>query len=340
MAENSTEGGQILLFTGADVARLLPMAECVELMGQALGAVARGDAMLPERLGMWTPGGQDLLLVMPAYLGAPAALGVKVLTLVASNAGTGFPAIQGAVLLFDPERGALSAILDASAITAIRTAAVSGLATRLLARRDAGDLAILGAGVQARSHLAAMGAVRALRRVRVWSRDPAHARRFAEEESVHHGLDIETVATPRQAVVGADLICTVTSAREPVLEGAWLSPSAHVNAVGVTGNPHTRELDTAAIARARLFVDRRAAALAEAGEILMPMAEGTITEDHILAELGEVVLGQHPGRTNSDEITVFKSLGLAIEDVAAAQFIYARGREQGMGTAVRLGGGA
>jgi ornithine cyclodeaminase/alanine dehydrogenase-like protein (mu-crystallin family) len=280
-----------------------------------------------------------LLLVMPAYLGTPAALGVKVLTLVAANAGTTYPAIQGAVLLFEPEQGALAAILDANAITAIRTAAVSGLATRLLAQADAGDLAILGSGVQARSHLAAMRAVRPLRRARVWSREPDHARQFAETESARHGLRVEPVATPREAVEGADLICTVTSARDPVVAGEWLSPGAHVNAVGVTGDPGTRELDTAAVTGARLFVDRRAAALVEAGDILVPIREGAIGESHILAELGDLVLGRHPGRTDSDEITVFKSLGLAIEDVAAAQYIYARAREQGAGTRVTLGEG-
>ncbi len=195
-------GGQVLLIGGGEVARLLPMAACIDLMGDALVAVTRGDAVLPERLGMRTLDERGLLLVMPANLGAPATLGVKVLTLFGANAGTAFPAIQGAVLLFEPEHGALAAILDANSITAIRTAAVSGLATRLLARTDAGDLAILGSGVQARGHLAAMRAVRTLRRVRVWSRDLAHARQFAEAESDRHGIAVEVAATARYAVEG------------------------------------------------------------------------------------------------------------------------------------------
>jgi ornithine cyclodeaminase len=329
---------ETLIVTGKEVERLLPMAECIDLMGEALAAEARGEAVLPERLGMWTPDARGLLLLMPAYLGAPQALAVKVLSLFAGNAGTAYPVIQGAVLLFDPAHGTLAAILDANAITAIRTAAVSGLATRLLARADAGDLALLGSGVQAHTHLAAMLAVRPLRRMRVWSRDPDHARRFAEIEGSHHQIAVEPVASPHDAVTGADIICTLTSAREPILEGAWLAPGCHINAVGVTGDPATRELDSAAVARAQLFVDRREAALAEAGDILVPLRDGVIGEDHMRAELGELALGRHPGRTAPDQITIFKSLGLAIEDVAAAHHIYSRALAEDAGTRIDLSG--
>ena len=227
--------------------------------------------------------------------------------------------------------------MDASSITAIRTAAVSGVATRALARENAGDLAILGSGVEAITHLAAMRAVRPLRRVRVWSRNPENARRFAVGLGPRQGITIEAMPTARAAVEGADLVCTTTAAREPVLEGAWLSPGAHVNAVGACF-PATRELDTAAVARARLIVDRRESTLAEAGDFLIPRAEGAFGDEHIAGELGDVLLGRLPGRRTADEVTLFKSLGIAIEDLAAAHYLYEQALATGAGVSVPLGG--
>jgi ornithine cyclodeaminase len=221
--------------------------------------------------------------------------------------------------------------MDASSITAIRTAAVSGVATRVLAREDAGDLAILGTGVQALTHLEAMAESRRLRRVRVWSRDPARVARFAEHASERVGLGVEAAGSAREAVLGADLVCTVTASREPVLRGEWLAAGAHVNAVGAS-LPTARELDTPAMVAARLFVDRRESALNEAGDFLMPKAEGAISDAHIQAELGEVLTGAHPGRRSPEEITVFKSLGLAVEDVAAAQRIHQNALRSGAGS--------
>jgi ornithine cyclodeaminase len=250
-----------------------------------------------------------------------AVLGIKVITVFPGNHERGEESHLGSVLLFEAEMGRPLAILDAAAVTAIRTAAVSALATRLLARQDAGDLALLGSGVQARSHLAALREVRPLRRVRVWSRHPESARRFAAEESERHGLSVQAVATAREAVEGADLVCTVTSAREPVLEGAWLAPGAHVNAAGAC-TPAARELDTDAMRRARLFVDRRESALAEAGDLLIPMRNGELGEDHIAGELGDLLLGRVPGRRAPEEITLFESLGLAVEDLAAARHVW------------------
>jgi ornithine cyclodeaminase len=228
---------------------------------------------------------------------------------------------QGIVLLFEQERGRPLAVLDATAVTAIRTAAASAVATRALARTEAGDLAILGSGTQARSHLDAMRAVRTLRRVRVWSRNPESARRFAEEEGERLGLAVEPMASAREAVEGADLICTVTAATNPVLEGGWISPGAHVNAVGAC-TPKARELDSAAVARARLFVDRRESALAEAGDFLLARSEGAVADDHILGELGDLLEGKIPGRRSAEEITLFKSLGIAVEDLAAGRHVY------------------
>jgi ornithine cyclodeaminase len=209
---------------------------------------------------------------------------------------------------------------------------VSGVATRALAREDAGDLAILGSGVQAVTHLAAMRAVRPLRRVRVWSRDRGNAERFAAASPIA----VEVMATPRAAVAGADLICTTTAARTPILEGAWLTPGAHINAVGACFAT-ARELDTAAVARARLIVDRRESTLAESGDFLLAKADGAIGDDHIAGELGDVLLGSVAGRRAGDELTLFKSLGIAVEDLAAAHHIYTQALATGAGASVPLG---
>jgi ornithine cyclodeaminase len=316
---------------------LLPMAECVDVMAEALAALARGEAVLPLRSMVWMPDRSGLLGVMPAYLGAPAALGLKVVSVIEGNHGTDRDSHQGAVLLFDTTTGTLLAVIDATSITAIRTAAVSGLATRLLAREDAGDLAMIGSGVQASAHLAAMRAVRKLRRVRVCSKSHPQALAFARHHGRELDVPIEPVVSTREAVEGADLICTTTSSREPVLSGAWVAPGAHINAVGACFAAF-RELDTAAVVRSRLYVDRRESALAEAGDFLIPKAEGAIGDDHIVGELGDVVLGRIPARRSRDEVTLFKSLGIAIEDLAAAHLILERARAQGKGFAVDFGG--
>jgi ornithine cyclodeaminase len=270
--------------------------------------------------------------------GAPGtSLAVKAITVMPGNHGTRYDSHQGAVLLFEGEHGSLQAVFDASAVTAIRTAAVSGVATRALAREDAGDLAILGTGVQADTHLEAMLAARPLRRIRAWSRGAEHVRAFAERAARRHDVRVEPAPSARDAVEGADLVCTVTASREPVVEAGWIAAGAHVNAVGASVKT-ARELDSDTVARARLFVDRRESALAEAGDFLIPRGEGRIPEAHILAELGEVLLGRHPGRRSRDEVTVFKSLGLAVEDLAAARLAHARALASGAGTWVELGG--
>jgi ornithine cyclodeaminase len=265
---------------------------------------------------------------MPGFLGQPASFGLKVVSIFPGNHGTGYDSHQGVVMLFDLKHGSPVAIIDGSSITAIRTAAVSGAATRALARDDAGDLAMLGSGVQATTHLAAMRAVRPLRRIRVWSRNRAHAQRFADANP-----GVEVMETAQAAVNGADLICTTTSAREPILEGAWLRPGAHVNAVG-SCFPTWRELDAAAVARARLIVDRRESTLNESGDFLMAKAEGAIGDDHIVGELGDLLLERFAGRRSPEEVTLFKSLGIAIEDLAAAHYIYEQALATGTGVSV------
>jgi alanine dehydrogenase len=326
----------VLIINQREVPELLPMGECMDVMEKCLAALARGQAVLPLRPMLRTPQG-DMLAMMPAYLSDIEALGVKVITVFAGNHGTEYDAHQGAVLVFEPEHGSLAAVVDATAITAIRTAAVSGVATKLLARPDACDLALLGAGTQARGHLEAMLLARKLRRVRVWSLCLEESRGFARRESARHGIEVEPMATAEAAVAGADLICTVTSAKTPILQGAWIAAGAHINAVG-SSIPATRELDTAAVVRARLFVDRRESTVNEAGDFLFPKKEGAIGEDHIQGEIGELLLGARQGRRSPEEITLFKSLGLAIEDLASAHYIYEKALALRKGTVVELGG--
>jgi ornithine cyclodeaminase/alanine dehydrogenase-like protein (mu-crystallin family) len=331
-----------LLLSDHDIAALLDMPSCIDVMADALGTLARGDSTLPLRTVMRLPGTTNAFAAMPAIHGAGdgASLGAKIITVFPGNLDTPFDSHIGAVLLFDARHGRLLAIADASSITAIRTAAVSGLATRLLARQDAHELAILGAGVLALPHLDAIRAVRPVTCVRVWSRSGVRAHEWAERvrsERDLGGVDLVVYDRAEDAVRGADVVCTVTSARAPVLHGDWLAEGAHVNAVGASMRD-ARELDTAAVARARLFVDRRESARAEAGDFLIPRAEGAIDDAHIQGELGELVLGAIPGRRDDREITLFKSLGLAVEDVAALAFVHARARAAGRGVAVRLGG--
>ncbi len=330
----------ILFLNREDVETLLPMEECIEVVEAGLRVLARGGAVQPLRTAYWMPDRHGLLGVMPGMLEGLAAddqpvAGIKVLTVVPDNYLHGEESHQGLVVLFEQERGRPIAILDASAVTAIRTAAASAVATRALARKDAGDLAILGSGTQARSHLAAMRAVRPLRRVRIWSRRPESARRFADEEGKRSGLDVEPVVEARDAVEGADLICTVTAAREPVLAGDWIAEGSHINAVGAC-TPNARELDAVAVARSRLFTDRRESALAEAGDFLLARNEGTIGEEHLLGELGEVLEGKVPGRRSDEEITLFKSLGIAVEDLAAGRYVYGKALAAGRGTHLEI----
>lgn len=328
---------ETLVVGQSEVPGFLPMAECFDVMEEALAALARGEAALPLRSILWLPEKVGALALMPAALPGPKVVGAKVVTFFPGNQGTELDTHQGSVLLFEAERGRLLAIIDATSITAIRTAAVSGVATRLLAREDAGSLTLVGSGVQARTHLEAMLLVRRLRRIRVASRDFAGATRFAERESRRHGVTIEPIASVEEAVRGADIICTLTSSTTPVVAGEWIEAGAHVNAVG-SSVPFARELDTAALVRSRLFVDRRESALNEAGDFLIPKADGAIADDHILGEIGEVLTGKVVGRRTPEDITLFKSLGLAIEDVAAARHVYEKARASGQGRFLELGG--
>src|SRR5215471_8293128 len=329
---------KVLIINQTEVHQLLPIGECMEAMAQALAALSHGNAINPLRQILDLPDRKGLLGIMPGYLKGINALGLKVVSVFHNNKGSQHDSHQGAVLVFEADHGCLKAIVDASAITAIRTAAVSGVATRLLARQEAEDLAILGSGVQAHSHVEAMLAARSIGRVRVWSPNPDHSKAFARNIGARQDIEVMAMGSALDAVKGADIVCTTTSAREPVLMGEWLAPGVHINAVG-SSIPLARELDTLAVAKSRLFVDRRESTVNEAGDYLIPKKEGVIGDQHIQGELGEILSGQIEGRRTEDEITLFKSLGLAIEDVAAAHLVSQKALDQGLGTWVEFGGG-
>jgi ornithine cyclodeaminase len=330
---------EVLVLNGQQVAQLMPMPECIKVMRDALAALARGEALVPLRTVMRVPGVSGFLGLMPGYIspreGREGALGLKAVSVFPGNASRGIDTHQGAVLLFEADTGRLSALLDGAAITAIRTAAVSGVATDVLARPDASELAVLGAGVQARTHIEAIAAVRPLRRVRIWSRNPEHAAALASELRRRFGFPIEAAPSAEAAVREADLVATVTASPEPILKREWLKEGVHINAVG-SSIPTTREIDTATMVAARLFVDRRESALAEAGDLLIAMREDAVTGDHVQAELGDVIIGKNPGRRSPRELTLFKSLGLAVEDVASAAYLVRRARETGTGQTVQM----
>jgi ornithine cyclodeaminase/alanine dehydrogenase-like protein (mu-crystallin family) len=320
----------VLVLSQADVERLLPMGDCVDLMADVLSALARGELHQPLRSVVRPPGQASLMGLMPAHRsGDRAVWALKVICIFADNPKRGLDAHQGGVMLFDGETGQVRALMNASAVTEIRTAAVSGVATRTLARADAKVAAILGSGVQGRSHLQAMRAVRDFDEIRIWSPTAANAATLAEKGG---GVAVGSI---EEALDGAGVVCTTTTAREPIVRREWLAPGAHVNAVG-SSIPTTRELDSATIAASALFVDRRESTENEAGDYLFPLREGAITPDHIRAELGDVLIGAADGRRSPDELTVFKSLGLAVEDLAAAELVYERARAEGAGVEVEF----
>ena len=324
----------MLILTQADITRELRMADCIAVMRAALAARARGESRQPLRSVLDVPP-HGVLLLMPGAL--PGAIGAKVLTAFAHKDSTPFDAHEGAVLLFDEDNGHLLAILDATAITAIRTAAVSAVATDALALPDASILAVLGTGVQAISHIEAMLAVRPLTEVRIWGRTPARAEALARAAAQRYDVAFHAVHDARAATTNAHVICTVTSSPVPILHGSWISPGAHINAVGAYTRI-TRELDTAAVQRARFYVDSRESALGEAGDLLLPIEEGAVSAQHIIGELGDVLIGRAEARTNAEQVTIFKSLGLSIEDVACAQYLYARCSGGRAGLEIDFGG--
>ena len=327
---------KILILDSHQIKRLLPVVDCIELMADALSSLARDEVYQPLRTIVRPPNARGLLGLMPAYRSGPrSAFGLKAICVFPDNPTQGKDAHQGAVLLFSRETGELLALMNASEITAIRTGAVSALATRLLAREDAHDLAIIGAGVQARSHLAAISRVRAIKRARVCARNFDHAQRLAAETQPQYPFPIEAVRNNEEAVRGADLIVTATSSLAPVINKDWISPGAHINAIG-THSPNSREIDSATMAASRIFVDRRESALNESGDYLLAAKEGVVTPESIAGEIGELLIGTKSGRASETEITLFKSLGLAIEDVVCADYVYTKAQAEDAGSWVEF----
>ena len=327
---------KILILDSAQIRELLSMRDCIELMADALTALARDEVFQPLRTIIRPPHARGLLGLMSGYrTGEQGAFGLKAITVFPENPAQGKDAHQGAVMLFSRETGELLALMNASEITAIRTAAVSAVATRLLARDDAGRLAIVGAGVQARTHLAALALVRSIKDARVVARNFEHAVELVREVQPKVSFPIEAVRTNEEAVRGADLIVTATSSLEPVINRDWISAGAHINAIG-THSPNSREIDSGTMGAARIFVDRRESALNESGDYLLAAKAGVVTPDSILGEIGELLIGSKQGRASQTEITLFKSLGLAIEDVACADYLYKKATAENLGTWVNL----
>jgi ornithine cyclodeaminase/alanine dehydrogenase-like protein (mu-crystallin family) len=328
---------RVLVLSHRDVLAALRPQPCAKAMAAVLAGHARGETFMPLRSVMMPPDASGFMGLMPGWSrgDGTGTFALKTVCIMPGNPARGLDAHQGLVTLFDGETGVPTAILDASAITAVRTAAVTAVATGALARPDATTLAVLGAGTQARAHLRALAGVRAFERVWVYAPTPAHAEDVATGAKSATST-VTVAASAQEALRDADVVVTVTSAREPVLRREWLKPGAHLNAVGAS-SPRNREIDTATVAASALFCDSRESLRNEAGEFRLAVTEGLISGDeHIRAELGEVLAGTAAGRRDAGELTMFRSLGLAIEDLAAAQCAVATAMELGIGTEVEL----
>lgn len=319
------------LLTEEHVRSVLPMADLIAAMESALCAYSSGGVQQPVRTVLTVGPQKHWWALMPAYVGQPAIMGSKMVTIFEGNADRGLHTHQAVIVLLDPATGTLQALMDGRYITEARTGAVSAVSARYLSRADASTLAIIGTGVQARSHLEAFREVRQLREVRVWSPRPSSRERFVSQMQPSAGVAVRAAGSAKAAVDGADLIVLATASPSPVLDVSWVARGSHIVSVGAP-RPDQREMDPALVASARVFVDSRAGALTESGDIVMGIAERRFGADHIAGELGEIVLGRVPGRRSADEITVFKSLGMAVEDVVAADLVYRRAMETGVGS--------
>lgn len=322
-----------LLLSRNDVQALLTMPDCIGIVEEAFRQHALGNVIMPQRTAIRIPALHGLQLGMPAYIGGDVgALALKVVTVYPDNPSAfGLPTTIGVLLLNDARTGAPLAIMDAGFLTGMRTGAVSGVATRHLARADAKRVGVFGGGIMARMQLAAVCAVRPVEEVRVYDVDAGRAEAWARDMRASLGVDVRCAAQPREAVEGMDIVVAASSATQPVFDGAWLAPGQHINGIG-SHAPAARELDSETVRRSKVFPDHTDACLAEAGDFLIPLGEGAITAEHFRASLGEVVAGLKPGRESDEEITLFKSVGLALQDVATAHFVYTKALEAKRGT--------
>jgi len=333
----------MLVLTRQEVAQLLTMPAAMAAVATGFRRLAQGAAVMPQRAATPIAPHHGLHLTMPVFvegvgpdsLDLGGALTVKIVTVYGDNPGRGLLTIQGLLLLHDAATGAALALMDAEHLTAVRTGAASGVATQALARPDASVVTIFGAGAQAGPQLEAVCAARPIRQIYVVTRTGQRDAAFAAAMRERLGLPVTPTTDRRAAVEAADILCTATNSATPVFDGAWLRPGAHINAVGAYTRT-LRELDAATVARSRVIVDHRPAAAAEAGDILLAQADGAIGPDHVAGSLGDVLLGTVPGRTAPDEITLFKSVGLAVQDAVVAAEVYAAALAQGMGQTVSL----
>jgi len=325
----------VLILNKDEVEGILSMKACIDVMASAFKSLEKGESLQPLRSLMRLPTQKGLLGMMPGYTGENNIFGIKAISVFPENYKEGISSHQGVILLFEGNTGQLSAILDAEVITAVRTAAVSALAANLLARQDASVLAILGAGVQGHQHLKSISLVRELSKVFVWDIADESIKAYVDSESKRIEAELIGAGTAQEAVADADIICTVTPAKEPILMQDWVKPGTHINAVGGC-TPNAQELESALVAQSRLFTDCRESLFNEPGDFLNPKREGLITEDHVMGDLGELLTGKVEGRESDTDITLFKSLGLAIEDIAAGYFVYEKAIETNTGTIVDL----
>ena len=323
-----------LLLTERDVRALLPMDDLIAAMERAVAAFSSGQVVQPVRTVLDVAAHQAFFGVMPATLADPPALGAKLVTVYPGNHARGLPSHLATIVLFDQATGALAGVVDGRYITEARTAAVSAVSVRHLARPEASVLAILGSGVQAASHLEALSHVRTWRDIRVWSPTAAHCAAFVRDATAR-GHRVRAATEASHAVQGADVIVLVTSSKTPVLEDVDVAPGAHICAVGAC-RPDQREMPGALVARSRFFVDSRAGAQKESGDLLLAIRDGLVNDSHVSGELGEVVLGRVPGRGGAADVTIFKSLGMAVEDIVAAQLVLGRAATHGVGLPVSL----
>jgi ornithine cyclodeaminase/alanine dehydrogenase len=326
----------MLILTREDVRAVVSMQDAIGVLEQTFRELGAGEAIMPTRIAMEAQEANGFMLAMPAYLKRTGALGVKVVSSYPDNPRTvGMPTIQAVILYYDGATGERLALMEGTYLTALRTGATSGLATKYLANADSHVAGVIGSGAQAETQLEAVCSVRKITGARVYSLTPAHAASFAERMSSRVGIEVRPVSEAKEAVEGCSIVITATSSKIPVLSGHWLTPGTHINAVG-SHTAGARELDADTIRKSKVVVDSWAAASQEAGDLLIPIAEGLIAKTHVYGELADLAMGRKPGRSSPREITVFKSVGLAIEDVAVAKLVYERGKASGIGLEVTM----
>ena len=320
------------LLSRSDVEKLITMKETLGLMKDVFSEVAKNVVILPERTGIELSNKTDAVLFMPAYIPRTSAIGIKIVSIFPNNVLKGIPTTTAQILLNNPDTGEVLCIMDGGIVTALRTGAVSGVATDILSRRDAENLGVFGAGVQAKTQIEAILEVRKINYVKIYDINPARAQKFADEmnETGAYACRFQVVESPDAAVADSDIVVTATTSKTPVFDGNLLRPGTHINSIG-SFKPSVREVDDTTVRRSRIFVDSIPLVLQEAGDLIIPMGKGIISERDIQADLGELIAGKKTGRKNAEEITFFKSVGMAVEDIAVAQRIYRKAEENNLG---------